>query len=140
MSSQTEETQKEESVSREVILGCALLSAFYTLVIAVVFSAMLSPLPVYLRWPLRLLWIVLCVKFYPSIHAHIGQAVSSIAIRQSKKIDVVYATAENSKWGNWSRDKKIMFGTNWPVTWVWLIVLAVAVAIGESFRAVWKIR
>jgi hypothetical protein len=65
--------------------------------------------------------------------------MAAIAIRLSEKVDSLYGIEEENKWGAWRRGETIAFGTNWPITWIWLVFLGVAVIIGESFRSVWKI-
>lgn len=136
---QPEMKQEGESVSREVIVLCAVLSALYTFLVGIMPPIMLPIPSVFLRWLLGLCWLALVFLVYPSLHAKIGQVIVASAIRLSGKIDSVYGLAEKDKWGNWKRDLTIIFGTNWPITWVWLVFLAVAVIIGESFRSVWKV-
>ena len=138
-SDQTGTSQEGESVSHGAIVFCAVSSALYTFLLGIIPTIMLPIPSVPLRWLLRLCWLGLWFRFYPSLHARIGQAIAAIAIRLSRRIDSLYGIAEKDKWGVWKRAETIMFGTNWPLTWIWLVVLGVAVIIGESFRSVWKI-
>jgi hypothetical protein len=139
-SNQTEKANESESVPQGTIALCALASGIYTFLLGIMLPIMLPPIPFApLRWLLGLCSLGLCFWLYPSLHASIGREVAALAISLSNRIDFLYGTAEGHKWGTWSRSDTIMFGTNWPVTWIWLVFLGIAVAIGESFKGVWKI-
>lgn len=138
-SDQTETTKEDESVSQGTIAFCALASGVYTFLLGIIPPMMIPITSTPLRWLVGLCCLGLCFRFYPSLHASIGRGIAAIAIRLSDRVDSLYGIAEREKWGAWNRGQTIMFGTNWPLTWAWLVVLGIAVVIGESFKTVWKI-
>jgi hypothetical protein len=133
------ERREEASVSQGAIVFCAVSSALYTFSLGIMPPIML-PIPFApFRWLLGLVSLGLCFWLYPSLHAHVGQEFATVAIHLSRRVDSIYGLAEKDKWGDWTRDGTIMFGTHWPLTWIWVVFLGVAVVIGQSFKSVWKI-
>lgn len=128
-----------KSVSQGTIALCALATGLYTFLLGII-PPMILPIPYTpLRWLLGLCWLGFCFWFYPPVHASIGREIARTAIYLSNRIDSLYSIEDGNRWGNWSHGDTIVFGTNWPLTWVWLVFLSIAVVIGKSFKAVWKI-
>jgi hypothetical protein len=126
-------------VSQGTIAFCALATGVYTFLVGII-PPMMLPIPYApLRWLLGIFWLGFCFWFYPSVHASIGRETAAAAIHLSNKIDSLYSIAEGNRWGSWSHGDAILFGTHWPLTWIWLVFLCIAVVIGQSFKSVWKI-
>src|SRR3954468_16893712 len=101
MNSNQTEIGKGESVSHGAIVFCAVSSALYTFLLGII-PPIMVPIPsVPFHWLLGLVWLGLCFRFYPSLHARVGQEIVTVAIHLSRRIDSVYGLAEKDKWGDW---------------------------------------
>ena len=133
--------QPNNEVPRWCVFVCVLQTCLFTLLLV---TLLMTPIAaVTSDWRVLVpLWAVfgfVGFKYYPRIHATIGRAASNKAIHLSRRIDELFGTATNGRrWGEWSPETSVIFGTHWPLSAFWLVFLFAAVAIGEAFKEVWR--
>jgi hypothetical protein len=143
-SQETDQSQptQQPSVSSGIIILCALMTAWYAFAFLGIGFVLFSFFRPVFQWIFGLVWFLVWLWYYPRLTAYIayiGTVTAECGRRLSDRVDATYNTALHEQWGKWQRERTLIFGTNWPITWIWLVFLYLAVMIGETFRKVWKI-